>query len=73
MSDGCCGPRVPNSNGGHLIVCHAGSAAMGFIPDSKQIFCSKSKTSAVSHSEMKNSLCSTLLHIQVSSWTSIGF
>lgn len=53
MSDGSGGLKVPIGKGSRLIVCHAGSAVSGFIPQSKLIFRSKSKCkSSDYHSEM---------------------
>ena len=51
MSDGSGGLKVPTGKGGRLIICHAGSSATGFVPESKLVFRSKSKSSDY-HSEM---------------------
>jgi hypothetical protein len=45
------GLRVPVSKSGQLPVCHAGSAATGFIPERKLIFHSKSKALTYYHNE----------------------
>ena len=51
MSDGSGGLKVPIGKGGRLIVCHAGSATTGFIPESKLVFRSRKSTGDY-HSEM---------------------
>ena len=52
ISDGSGGLKEPVSKGGCLIICHASSAATGFIPESKLVFRSKKSTSDY-HCEMK--------------------
>lgn len=57
MSDGTGGLKVPVGKGGRLIVCHAGSAETGFIPQCKLIFKSKGKnTSTDYHSDMNSTV-----------------
>ena len=52
-SDGSGGLKVPTGKGGRLIICHAGSAATGFIPQSKLVFkCKKQNSNTDYHSEM---------------------
>lgn len=41
MNDGTGGLRVPVGKGARLILCHAGSASTGFIPQCKLLFRSK--------------------------------
>ena len=53
MSDGSGGLKVPTGKGGRLIICHAGSAVTGFIPQSKLVFkCKKKSSNSDYHSEM---------------------
>jgi hypothetical protein len=48
LSDGSGGLKVPVVKGGHLIICHTGSAASGFIPQSKLDFRSNEKSVSAS-------------------------
>lgn len=51
-SDGSGGLKVPTGKGGRIIICHAGSAETGFIPQSKLVFRSKTKSDTDYHGEM---------------------
>jgi hypothetical protein len=59
MSDGSGGLKVPISKGSRLILCYAGSADGGFVPESKLIFWSKTKSNIDYHGEMNVKLFKT--------------
>jgi transposase len=56
LRDGCCKRQIPSSKGQRIVVAHAGSANVGFIPNAELVFLAKSTDNRDYHHEMNSNI-----------------